>query len=189
MFGAFWAVRWIGCIWLLLWLAGASSSVAVHPVGCLAVLIANAAYLWFGCALGTFFSLRSKNSARSLTATILTLITMNGLYLILLTPFQGDSTFPLVGCTPFVNAAFLASYGEVSQFLGGQFPRPWYSALDLICTGMVSIAAYGVAALAITYYLVTNFDDVLDRPRTVGGKAPRRSFSSKPPYKAVNDEV
>ncbi len=163
MFGAFWAVRWIGLIWLGLLLTGVVL-LAVQPLGFLALVLCNSVYLWFACALGTFFSLRATNSARALMATIAVLIFCNALYLIFLSPFQmNNPPFHWLGVTPLINAVALMGYHDVPN------REPGFALIYL-----ASVAVYALAAFILTCYLVLNFDDALDRPRTQSEESPVR---------------
>ena len=65
MVGAFWSARWVGLVWSLLALTGLILG-AIHPAGFVAVVVFNAVEVWFACAVGTVFSLRSRSSARAL---------------------------------------------------------------------------------------------------------------------------
>jgi hypothetical protein len=136
-----------------------------------AVVIETAVYLAFGCALGTFFSLRSRSSARALLATVATLIVINGAYLIALIPilrYGTDSTFYLLGVTPFVEAVSLMSYGDVERLLSSSSHLRPADPIDVALTCFVSVVVYGAAALILTSVSVALFDYALDRPRTEG---------------------
>jgi hypothetical protein len=100
-----------------------------------------------------------------------TLLLCNGLYLILFVPFEYRTVFPFFGVTPFIGAISLASYNDLA----------WKSGLDAIhyfdfvLTWLVSLGFYGLIAAMLTYSLVADFDDVIDRPRTFDGRPrPRR---------------
>jgi len=173
MVGAFWTVRWVGLLWGGLLLTGLLLG-AVHPIGFAAVVAVNAVSLWFACSLGTVFSLHSRSSARSLTATVAALVVCNGLYLLLALPFRMDHSFRLLGVTPFINSMALMSYPEIRSILDGT-PDPalppvaW---VDFLATYLASLIVYAVSAASLTSYLVLNFDDVIDRPRTSDGRPP-----------------
>ena len=178
MFGAFWKTRWIGLLWLIVVVLGLALG-AVHPLGALAGGAVAAVDLWFACALGTFFSLRAKNSSRSLVSTIATLLFLNGIYLLALIPFQIENSVTFLGVTPFVEAISLMSYEDVSQFWS---PTHAYRAvqIDYLFAAVASIFAYSLIALALTTYLVVDFDDAIDRPRTLGGGRKPRMPARKP---------
>jgi ABC-type transport system involved in multi-copper enzyme maturation permease subunit len=172
MVGVFWTNRWLGLIWILLVALGLVLG-AIHPLGVAAAFLITAVYIWFACALGCFFSLRSRNSARSLTATIATLMLCNGVYLLLFLPFRMESSIRLMGVMPFVEACSLVSFEDVRTLLHGStnFNRH-FEMVDMAMTSAASVAAYAFAAFVLTSYLVLNFDDVIDRPRTNGGRRP-----------------
>jgi hypothetical protein len=173
MLGALWATRWIGLIWGALIVLGVTLG-GLHPIGAVAVTIATGAYLAFACALGTFFSARSKSSARAVTATVASMIAFNGGYLFAAAPvlaiLRPMRTFIfLAGVTPLVEVFSLLSYSDVRAF-----PSPWRSGesvLDGIATYLLSIVTYlGVAGL-LSWDALRNFDDVNGRPpQRAGGE-------------------
>ena len=189
MAGAFWTNRWLGLIWIVLVALGLALG-AIHPLGVVGVFLITAVYIWFACALGCFFSLRSRNSARSLTATIATLMLCNGVYLLLFLPFRMESSIRLIGVMPFVEACSLMSFEDVRALFHGSanFDRD-FGMVDRAMTSVASVAAYAFAAFVLTSYLVLNFDDVIDRPRTNGGRRPpllRFELPDDPPVRTPN---
>ena len=171
--GVFWAVRWLALFWLGFALTGLFLG-AVHPLGFAASLGATAVFLAFGCCLGMFYSASAKSSARSLVATIGTLVVLNGAYLLALIPVQMESTIRLIGVTPFVEAALLMSYEDVESFRANP-ARPFADSLDVALTCLVSVLAYGVAAALLVAVTLGRFDDVNDRPKTEGVPRPKRA--------------
>ncbi len=169
MVGAFWATRWLGFLWALLLLLGLLLG-AVHPLGAVFILLLTSAYLWFACAIGTFFSLRATNSSRAMVSSVFTLFVLNGLYLILFIPFRFEGPLLYFGVMPFLEVVSLVTYQETNELLGfgSAYPSPQARSIEIFATGFVSFLAYGTAALGLTIYLLAKFDDIIDRPRTKG---------------------
>jgi ABC-type transport system involved in multi-copper enzyme maturation permease subunit len=165
MFGSCGAMRWIAVVWLLLVVLGLLLG-AIHPLGFAALVLVSVIDVWFACALGTYFSLRARNSSRALMATIGTLILCNGLYLLLFIPFRVESSFRFLGMMPFVEVLALLSYSDVEWLVTGKgWGGPHQNALDLFTTGLASVVVYAVAAAGFSYSLVADFDRIIDRPR------------------------
>jgi ABC-type transport system involved in multi-copper enzyme maturation permease subunit len=167
MVGAVWGLRWLGLLWLALALTGLALG-AVHPLGFTAVVVETAVYVGFSSALGTFYSVVNRSSARALTATAGSLILINGVYLIALIPFRLQNYFPLLGVTLWVEAMSLMSYGDARGLFSGGTEFTYANSFDVALTCAASVAVYGLAALVLTGLSVTLFDAVLDRPRTEG---------------------
>jgi ABC-type transport system involved in multi-copper enzyme maturation permease subunit len=170
MVGAFWSLRLLLALWIGFLVIGLVLG-AVHPLGAVAVVIVTATYLAFGCALGTFYSLRARTSARAVTATIATLIFVNGAYLILVTPFGMGSSLWAIGVTPFVEAVALLSYNDVDAlFVVTSYA--WRD--DIVATCIVSTVLYGLSAIFLAMLTLGSFDDVFDRPNSDSWDAARR---------------
>ena len=165
MLGALWRVRVLGLIWVGFLLMGLALG-AIHPLGGVAATIVTATYLAFGCALGMFYSLRARTSARAVAATIGTLIILNGVYLIAVLPFWIERPVVFLGVTPFVEAASLMSCHDVSSILSD----PTRNQLETALTCVASVLVYGTGALILSSMTVLMFDDILDRPRPGGGE-------------------
>ncbi len=137
MIGPVWALRRLAYLLFFLWGAGLVVG-AIHPFGLLACLIEFAVFTWFMVALGTSFSLRSKNSTRSLASTMALLIFLNGGYLFCLLPFRFDSVMEGAGSTPFVFTISLLSvqnfnelYAATNYWNGGYITACVPERLDL----------------------------------------------------------
>lgn len=189
MIGAFWATRWLGFLWILLISLGLVLG-ALHPLGAIFTLLLTSVYLWFACAIGTFFSLHAKNSSRAMVSAVFTLFVVNGLYLILFVPFRFEGPLLYFGVMPFLDVASLMTYQETNQLLGlGNASFDTFSQareFEFFTTGFVSFLAYGTAALALTIYLLAKFDDIIDRPRTQGQTRPPLAGKVK---SELNEEV
>ena len=174
MFGAFWGMRFILFFWFGFLTVGVGLG-AIHLVGLAAEIVCTAVFVAFGCALGTFFSLHARNTARSLTSTVGTLILLNGVYLLLFVTIRMESTIRLVGVTPFVEAVVLASYSDINNLFvsSNQFPR----SLDVIMACVISVALHGFGASLLAFSTVAMFDNVIDRP----GVLRASSFGGSPP--------
>jgi ABC-type transport system involved in multi-copper enzyme maturation permease subunit len=178
LLGALWSVRLVAALWLLLVGAGVALG-CVHPVGMFVGGLAAAADVWFFAVLGMFYSLRARSSARALTATIATWAVCNGLYTLLFVRSEVGTSMVTAGVTAFVEWISLVSYADVAQFPNLPIIRKW-DVLDYGLTVVVSVLGYAAVAGLLTFSLVTDFDDVIDRPRTLGGRPRRRRRPGHP---------
>jgi hypothetical protein len=162
--GAFWRVRGLLIVLLFVWLVGLFCG-AVHPLGFLAALAVASAALAFSAALGTYFSLRSKSSARAIAATIVTLVVVSGGYLMCCIPAfnNPESILVIAGCTPVIVPYALVSFPEMVRLLqpNGYGPSP---AL-IILTGFLCLALYGSLAFGLYHLCLGRFELEVDRPR------------------------
>jgi ABC-type transport system involved in multi-copper enzyme maturation permease subunit len=171
--GAFWSVRWLVVIWLALVLMGLIVG-AVHPLGVLGVTLATATYLAFGCVLGMAYSLRARSSSRALVATLITLIILNGAYLIVFAPTQMRSALVLMGVTPFVEQSALLSYLDAKWLF--DFQSPDMDMLKIALTCLISVALYGGGAFVLVLWTLNSFDRAIGRPssKTVAVRRPSK---------------
>lgn len=159
MFGAVWATRGMGFLMMAFWLIGLAAG-ALHPIGIIFVAIITPLYLWFVAALGVNYSLGSKTTLRAQALTFLTLIGVNGGYLLCCIPFSPDSrhmSYLLAGVTPAIEAALLLGYDDIN--ISGD------RIIDGVVFYLASFILYGLAALVLTVHLFANFDKRIDRPR------------------------
>jgi len=166
MIGPVWALRHLAYFQFTLWGLGGVAG-AVHPLGLVASAAEFAVFTWFLTALGTFFSLRSKNSTRALAATIALLIFSNGGYLFCCIPFRLDTPAVIAGSTPAIVAVSLASYIDFRNTSSHQTS-------ELIAGCILGVLAYAVAAAGLTAASFVGFDAVVDRPDRF-----RRAMSSE----------
>jgi ABC-type transport system involved in multi-copper enzyme maturation permease subunit len=159
MLGAVWSMRWLWSVLILLWIFGLSLG-AVHPAGFLFCALELVVFVAFAAAFGTFLSLRSKTSLRAQVATIGALVVLNGGYLLCCIPAEPDSPLVAAGCTPFIMAVSLISFGEVSGL--GATPAV-EGKIALTCLVGTLIYALGAFGLAVT--ACEGFDRAIDRPR------------------------
>ncbi len=157
MIGPVWGLRLVAALLFLLWLVGLVVG-SIHPFGLLACLVEFAVFTWFLTSLGTWFSLRSKNSTRSLASTMALLIFLNGGYLFCCIPFRPDTPAIAAGSTPFIFTLSLLSVQDFGEFSTG------YRSGELIAACILGVIAYGVAAAALTTSLFASFDIIVDRP-------------------------
>jgi ABC-type transport system involved in multi-copper enzyme maturation permease subunit len=168
MFGPIWSVRWfIGCLILLL-IFGLVLG-ALHPFGLIAVLSELAIYLWFAAALGTFMSLRCRNTTRALAWTIGIMIFLNGGYLFLLMLFYSDSPAVLFACSPATIGVSAASFNDVWQIMGFN-TNPWSGTMtrdqnEYLVSATIGLILYLTAAIILTHLSFAKFDEWIDRPR------------------------
>jgi ABC-type transport system involved in multi-copper enzyme maturation permease subunit len=160
MLGAVWSMRALLAALFFLWTIGLFLG-AVHPVAFFFEAVELAVFLTFTSAFGTYQSLRSKTSLRAQATTIGTLVFLNGGYLMCCAPLTRDTTVVAAGCTPFIVAASLVSYREVSELLGDT-PR-WTSEAAVTC--IFGFVVYTAATIGMVSTCVRSFDKLIDRPR------------------------
>jgi ABC-type Na+ efflux pump permease subunit len=190
MIGAAWSLRGLGALLLLLWTIGLLSG-SIHPFGFLSVLIETAAFSWYAIALGTYISLRSKNSMRAQASTIAILLLTNGGYLLCCVPFRPDTPFIALGCTPFIEAVSLLSFDDVRNLIdwtAPQFRRAMYrEASEIVAACIFGLAGYGAAAWMLTLAALDGFDKAVDRPRFPTEEWFEAEFSPPPAEKPKPD--
>jgi ABC-type transport system involved in multi-copper enzyme maturation permease subunit len=154
--GTFWGMRWLGLSYLAFVGLGLAAG-AVHPLAGLLVLVELSIFVAFAAALGTAFSLSSKSSVYALGGTMLTLLVINGGYLMCCV-FVTISPAVFFAITPWIQGLSLATYGEVEQSM-----RAEYNGLG---AGVIilSLLCYGIAILALLGFCKARFDVVADRP-------------------------
>ena len=182
--GAFWSVRVLLAVWLALVILGLIVG-AVHPLGALAVTLATATYLAFGCVLGMVYSLRASTSSRAVVSTLITLVILSGAYLLVFVPWNMRSELTLVGVTPFVEEVVLMSYLDVKWLLDFESPDQQHAQnwIDM-CTfgGRCTPATTFVLAL----WALKSFDRVIDRPGSTRAVARHSPKTIEPKdYRAV----
>jgi hypothetical protein len=162
--GAFWRVRGVLVALLFVWVVGLFCG-AVHPLGFLAALALASAALAFIAVLGTYFSLRSKSSARAIAATIVTLAIVSGGYLMCCIPAMHDreSIVLVAGCTPVIVPYAPVSFPEMVRLLQSSAYGP--SPALIILTGFLCLAFYGSLALGLYHLCLSRFELEVDRPR------------------------
>jgi ABC-type Na+ efflux pump permease subunit len=166
--GAFWSMRALLLVWLALVMMGLVVG-AVHPLGVLGVTLATATYLAFGCVLGMVYSLRALTSSRAVVSTLITLIVLNGAYLLVFVPLQLRSVLPFLGVTPMVEELTLLSYLDAKWLLDFQSPDERMLELGLTC--VLSVVLYASATFGLALWTLKSFDRVIDRPRVKSGKS------------------
>lgn len=164
MVGALWGQRWLVGVLILHWLLGLAAG-SIHPLGVVAVALETTVYLWFASALGTYYSVGARTSARALIATVGTIILINGAYLMCCIPLLTWNWLHAVGVTPMVEAVSLISFTDFSSLaLGRVRGRDWWDGIDLMASAFVSVLCYAVAALALTLRTLDRFDVEAGRP-------------------------
>ena len=178
MVGPVWALRPIAFMIFALWALGVLVG-SITPWGLAAGLLEFAVFTWFLTALGTYFSLKAKNSTRSLATTIALLIFLNGGYAACCVPLRIDSPAIIFGCTPAVFAMSMLGYHDLASY-ANRYSGDWFVA------SILSLGAYGIAAACLTQSAIRIFDDVVDRPdrfrqRMTSGQAHAMLANRKPP--------
>ena len=168
MIGAVWGLRWVGAVLATLWLAGLAAG-AIHPFGIAAVLLETTAFIWFATALGTYSSLRARNSGRSMLTTLAVLFVVNGAYLMCCIPVRATTTLVTLGVTPMIEAYSLVSYADVRIYFTEERIGLGTRQTELVLTGIMSLLTYTAAAALLTHRAISRFDRVVDRPYRPGG--------------------
>ncbi|MDR3632338.1 MAG: ABC transporter permease [Isosphaeraceae bacterium] len=170
--GAVWGTRWIGFLLLAVATLGLAGG-AVHPVGYAGIVVETVVFIWFAAALGTYVSLRSKNSGRAMTATMGILVLLNGGYLLCCIPLRPNTVFIVAGVTPALEVLSFAAYDDVHYVLGSTSVAIRQS-IEAFMACVVGTFAYGVAALVLSAASIGQFDEVAERPRRYGQYPPFR---------------
>lgn len=157
MIGPVWGLRMIAYLMFVLWGFGLISG-AIHPFGVFASFVEFVVFTWFLTAIGAFFSLRSKNSTRSLASTMALLIFLNGGYLFCCIPMEPNTQVIIAGSTPAVFAVSLASVQDL-----GRLDQDSQSG-ELVVACVLGVIFYAMAATGLTVSLYSSFDAVVDRP-------------------------
>jgi hypothetical protein len=157
MIGPLWGLRNLAYLMFALWGSGLIVG-SLHPFAVVACLIEFVVFTWFLSALGTFFSLRSKNSARSLASTMALLIFLNGGYLFCCIPLQADTPAIIAGSTPAIFAVSLFSIEDITHVYQYSRTGEW------VVGCVMGVLFYGITAAGITSSLFSSFDTVVDRP-------------------------
>ncbi len=155
LLGSVWPLRWLALLILVLAILGAVAG-AVHPFAVCLTTLEFIVFLGFIALLGTAFSIKSRTSTRAIAGTLITLLFLNGGYLMccLHAPTQRPLLAPI---TPLILGVSLATYGEMEHPTGGLD--------DLVAQVIVSVAVYGVFDLALFWTCSSLYDSVVDRPR------------------------
>jgi ABC-type transport system involved in multi-copper enzyme maturation permease subunit len=160
MIGPVWGLRYLAYLLFGLWAIGLMVG-SVHPLAVVACLIELAVFTWFLTSLGTFFSLKSKNSTRALASMMALLIVINGGYLFCCIPFQPHNMVIFGGMTPFILTVSLFSNQDLYELsLNHQYSQ--YG--EIIAACVLSVLFYGFASAGLTSSLFSIFDTVVDRP-------------------------
>ena len=154
--GSLWAFRIIPYGLLLTWLFGLAMG-SLNYFGVVVSVIEFVVFSWFIAALGTFFSLRAKNTTRALASTMAVIIAVNGGYLFCCIPLRLNTTAIAAGCTPFLLGVSLCSTEDLSHF-------PHRDTGEMVVACVLGVLFYGVTALGLTTAMFTSFDAVVDRP-------------------------
>jgi ABC-type transport system involved in multi-copper enzyme maturation permease subunit len=168
LIGAVWGARRLVLVLGAMWSVGLLAG-AIHPAGVLAATVALGIYAWFTAALGVFLSIKARNSTRALVAAVAVLLMLNGGYLVLFAGFRdGSSWVSRAGVTPFVEWVSLLSYDDVAglRTVGTALPSkspPGGHAEDAVVMYLVSLALYGLGALALTSRALGSFRKAADR--------------------------
>jgi hypothetical protein len=159
MIGPIWGFKPVAYLLLALWSAGMVLG-SIHPLGVLFIAIEFAAFTWFATTLGTFFSLRAKNSMRSLATTMATLIFLNGGYLFCCIPMRADSVMTATFCTPALITVALVSGRDLDRLGMGRSNDGG----EWVVASVLGVAFYALVGLGLFAAMNSSFDKIVDRP-------------------------
>lgn len=183
MVGALWGIAAIPAGIVLLWLYGAITG-AIHPAGLILNLVQLGVFLWFIVALGVHWSLWSKSTMRSMSATVLILLVINVGYLFLCIPFEPDTIAILLGMSPAQLVYGMLTYGEWHAYIGygdrqNRYQFGVYEDGTAATLCFFGLALYGAAAAWLTIRSVARFDRAVDRPQRPEGYVPPAPAAGK----------
>lgn len=189
--GAIWGIRHTAVVLAALWLLGVLAG-AVHPLGFVGALGELAVFTWFAASLGTWISLRSDQTMRAVARATGVLLAVNGLTLLAAIALGPEHPLAYAGCTPFVVAASLLSYGDVrgtaARSTLALFSDSWLASLwteqgrAMVLACLAAAVGYAAAAWWLTRAACRGFDAQLDRPPLLGGddEAVAREILARP---------
>jgi hypothetical protein len=177
MLGAVWNIRYTAAVVVGLWGLGVLIE-SVHPLGMLAVLAEMAAFTAFTAALGTWISLRSRQTMQALARVMASLLVLGVGSPLLMTLALGQRPIALVACGPVLLAASLASPADIRgvPVAGSLGPGP-NPALETIWSGygpemaltcLASALGAALAAWLLIRHACRGFDAYVDRPVITG---------------------
>ena len=157
LLGAIWLFRPVFYLLALCWTLGLLVG-SIHPLGILASLGELAVFSWFIAALGVAVSLRSRSTVQSLTLTIGILLFCNVGYLFLVALIRsGGDELNVIGCMPALFTVSLLGSGDLRNSSASWFQR-------MQVASVLGTLLYAVAAWTLTYYAITRYDTIVDRP-------------------------
>jgi ABC-type transport system involved in multi-copper enzyme maturation permease subunit len=182
LLGSLWGARHSAATFAALVVAGVlAGSIDARTLPLLAAELLAVA--WFAAALGTWISLRSRDTVRALARTMGVLVAINGIALVAGLPFGSARPFAYSGCVPMTIAVSIASHGEMIGDAATAGPavvpvtlavpaRLWMDhGLTLFAGGLLGAAGYAGAAWWLTRSACRQFDALLDRPALSGADA------------------
>jgi ABC-type transport system involved in multi-copper enzyme maturation permease subunit len=187
MLGAVWNIRYTAVVVAGLWALGVLVD-SVHPLGMLAVLAELAAFTAFTAALGTWISLRSRQTMQALARVMASLLVLSAGSPLLMTLVLGRRPMVLVACGPVLLAASLASPADIrgEPVAGSLGPGP-NAALETLWSGhgpemaltcVASVVGAAFAAWLLIRHAYRGFDTYVDRPVITGPGAGHPRLSS-----------
>jgi hypothetical protein len=177
MLGAVWNIRYTAVVVVGLWALGALVD-SVHPIGMLAVLAELVAFTAFTAALGTWISLRSRQTMQALARVMVSLLVLSAGSPLFMMLVLGQRPIALVASGPLLLAVSLASSADIrGESVAGAFgPGPNW-ALETIWSGhgpemaltcLASVVGATVAAWLLARHACRGFDAYVDRPVVTG---------------------
>jgi len=172
MFGAYWRGRGFGGLLVALWSIGLILG-SVHPLGFMAALTVLGVSTWLFTALGTYCSLRARNTGTaSNTALAPVLVLCMSGFLPNALPESIQSVLFGAGSFPLVEAVMLVSYDDVREGLFAT-PSPMLTAAGIatgeggsavLLTFGFYVVACSLAALVFHQLAERQFDRLVGRP-------------------------
>jgi ABC-type transport system involved in multi-copper enzyme maturation permease subunit len=162
--GSVWSILPLPLFMIAYWAIGLATG-SVHPFGAAAAFLELCLFTAFAATLGLYFSLTLKSSAKSLAATIGTMIFLNGAYMLLCIPAGTSSMEISAGCGPFLVAMTLMTPTEFTDLwrLTTYPGRREYG--EIAAASVVGSLWYGAGAALMCGLSYARFDEMVDRPR------------------------
>jgi ABC-type transport system involved in multi-copper enzyme maturation permease subunit len=173
--GSVWATRHLAYAIFAIWLFGLAMG-SLHPLGLLASVVQLASLGLFLVAAGTFFSLWSKTTMRSMGLAIGLLIFLSLLLPMILASIIHDGPYAAMPSIPYLFTAGMISYRDLDEYILGtvQSQNEWQEKMRSRLTWAVTVGslAYVFLAPIVLNMAWLRFDRLLDRPRRAFGAEP-----------------
>ena len=164
LLGSVWGMLPLPLFLLGYWLIGMVVG-ALHPAGLVVVALECCVFTAFAATLGLYFSLTTRNSSRSLAATMVTMIFLNGAYMLLCIPFQPDTPAIAAGCGPFLAGLGLMTSEDLGRLWTGP-PQLWLRDTELFFASAAGTLFYAAGAALMGWLCYVRFDELAERPRS-----------------------
>jgi ABC-type transport system involved in multi-copper enzyme maturation permease subunit len=169
--GSFWSTRHLAYAIIVIWLIGLALG-SLHPLGLLISAVQLGSFGLFLVAAGTFFSLWSKTTMRSIGLAVGLLIFLSLLLPMILATVIHDGPYAAIPSIPYLFAAGMLRYHDVDEYILGTIRytsavAEWQERMRIQTTWSVTIGSILYVCLAPILLILAwlRLDRVLDRPR------------------------